>query len=125
MAFDPNLPANDSPLSSAEMRSQLQGLRDLIDSIPVGPEGPQGPEGPPGSEGPQGSEGPMGPDGPEGPPGPAGEVSLVDLTDAIDSTARNPQSVAPLALFVSDPPTQMEMQEVVDKVNELISALTR
>ena len=31
MAFDPNLPADHSPLSSAEMRVQLQGLKALID----------------------------------------------------------------------------------------------
>jgi hypothetical protein len=31
--FDPTKPANHSPLSSAEMRSQLNGLKDLIDAI--------------------------------------------------------------------------------------------
>src|ERR1051325_3734363 len=33
MAYDPNLPANGSPNSSAQMRSQLQGLKALIDAI--------------------------------------------------------------------------------------------
>jgi len=33
MAFDPTLPANNSPKSSAEMRSQLNGLKALIDAI--------------------------------------------------------------------------------------------
>jgi hypothetical protein len=28
--FDPNLPANHSPMSSAEMRGQLNALHDLI-----------------------------------------------------------------------------------------------
>jgi hypothetical protein len=31
--FDPTKPANNSPNSSAEMRSQLTGLKDLIDGI--------------------------------------------------------------------------------------------
>jgi hypothetical protein len=31
--FDPNLPANFTPLASAEMRAQLNGLKDLIDAI--------------------------------------------------------------------------------------------
>ncbi len=33
MPFDPTLPANNSPLVSAEMRAQLNGLKDLIDAI--------------------------------------------------------------------------------------------
>jgi hypothetical protein len=33
MPFDPNLPANNSPNSSAEMRSQLTSLKALIDAI--------------------------------------------------------------------------------------------
>jgi len=32
MAFDPNKPANNSPLSSAELRAQLAGLKALIDA---------------------------------------------------------------------------------------------
>jgi hypothetical protein len=47
MAFNPLLPANGSPDSSAEMRGQLTGLFDLIQSIPVGPTGATGPVGPP------------------------------------------------------------------------------
>jgi hypothetical protein len=33
MPFDPSLPANGSPNSSAQMRGQLQGLKELIDAI--------------------------------------------------------------------------------------------
>ncbi len=35
MPFDPTLPANGSPLVSAEMRSQLTSLKALIDAIPT------------------------------------------------------------------------------------------
>ncbi len=47
---------------------------------------------------------------------PAGEIS---------GTARNPNSVAPIPFTVSNPPTQAELQAVVDKLNELIGSLQR
>lgn len=39
--------------------------------------------------------------------------------------ARNPAAVAPLALTVSNPPTMTEVQQLADKVDELIAALQR
>ena len=33
--FDPSLPAPNSPLSSAVMRSQLTGLQTLIEAVPT------------------------------------------------------------------------------------------
>ena len=57
------------------MRSQLQGLKALIDDVPAGPQGPQGeagPQGPEGAPGPQGDPGPRGDQGPGG-TGPQGE----------------------------------------------------
>ncbi len=35
MPFDPAKPADHSPLSSAEMRSQFTGLNALIDAVPA------------------------------------------------------------------------------------------
>ncbi|MCB1064663.1 MAG: hypothetical protein KDN20_17300 [Verrucomicrobiae bacterium] len=137
MPYDPNLPIDDSEILSAELRSQFQGLRSLIDTIPVGPEGPQGPEGPegpmgpdgmPGSEGPQGTEGPPGEPGPPGDPGepgPPGEVTLMELEDAISGTAQNPASVTEMSFAIGDPPTQAEVQAIYVKVNELIAAVKR
>jgi hypothetical protein len=90
----------------------------------TGPQGPQGDIGPTGFDGPMGPQGPMGPDGaagspgPEGPPGPAGpmgEVSQAVLDAAIAGTSGNSNGVALLNLFVSDPPTQGEMQAVANK----------
>jgi len=43
--FDPNIPAANSPNSSAQMRAQLNGLKALIDAVPVGPQGPPGNDG--------------------------------------------------------------------------------
>ncbi len=34
MSFDPNLPQEGTDLDAAEMRSQLNGLRELIDAVP-------------------------------------------------------------------------------------------
>jgi hypothetical protein len=82
MPFDPNLPAQGAPNSSAVMRAQLNGLKDLIDAVPAGPPGPEGPPGEPGATGPQGEpgapgatggEGPQGAPGEQGPPGNTGE----------------------------------------------------
>ena len=33
MPFDPALPANNSPVSSAELRNQFTGLNELIDNV--------------------------------------------------------------------------------------------
>ena len=63
--------------------------------------------------------------GPEGPQGQAGEVTLQQLSDAIANTSANSDGVSTLDLFPSDPPTQAEMQDVVNKINELIEVLRR
>jgi hypothetical protein len=68
---------------------------------------------------------PLCPEGPAGPQGPPGDVSQAQLATAVPDTARNPLTVAPITFSPSDPPTQAEFQAVIDKVNELIAALTR
>jgi hypothetical protein len=45
MAFDPALPINHAKIVAAELRSQFNGVVDLIQTIPVGPAGPQVPPG--------------------------------------------------------------------------------
>ena len=141
MPYDPTLPLENTDIDAAEMRSQLQGLRDLIDTIPVGPQGPQGqdgatgPPGPPGDIGPTGVDGPMGPPGPagaagspgpEGPPGPqgpVGEVSQAQLDAAIAGAALNPVSVTGLAQTADGTYNPTQMQDVLNKLDELIAAL--
>ena len=89
---------------------------------PPGPAGNDGAQGPPGNDGPPG---PQGNDGAQGPPGPPGEVTNAQLQAAIDGSSANSNSVATLS-FGADPgynPTQM--QDVIAKINELISALRR
>jgi hypothetical protein len=45
MPFDATLPANNSLVSSAELRGQFTSLKALIDAIPAGPQGDAGPVG--------------------------------------------------------------------------------
>jgi hypothetical protein len=85
---------------------------------PGGPPGPQGPQGPPGQQGIDGTPG-------AGPQGPPGEVTNAALSVAIAGTSAISNSVALLGLVVSDPPTQAEVQQIADKLDELINALRR
>jgi hypothetical protein len=68
-----------------------------------------------------GAQGPPGADG-QGPPG---EVTNAALSVAIAGTSSNSNGVALLGLVVSDPPTQAEVQQIVNKLDELINALRR
>ena len=153
MPFDPNIPPNNGPNSSAQMRGQLTSLKALIDATPQGPPGPPGPQGNAGPAGPQGPQGDPGPQGPQGDPGgpqgpqgevgpagpqgatgpqgdpgpqgPEGEVTSAQLNAAIAGTSNNTNAIALLSLNVSDPPTQAELQAVANKLDELINALRR
>jgi hypothetical protein len=72
---------------------------------------------------------PRGSDGATGATGQNGEVTQVDLsnaiTDALSQTSHNTNHVSTLGLAVSDPPTQTEMQQIADKLDELITAMRR
>ena len=141
MPFDPSKPVNNSPLSSQEMRGQLNALNDAIAAIPAGPPGPVGPAfsniqigsvttGTPGSPaGAQvnvfGSNVELSFTIPAGDTGAPGEVSNATLAGEIAGTARNPNTVSMLGITVSNPPTQAELEQVIAKINELIGALAR
>jgi hypothetical protein len=74
-------------------------------------------------------QGPPGNDGAPGPQGPAGEVTTAQLAQeiafAFGGTSANSNTVQPLNLTVSDPPTQSDVQALANKLDELISALRR
>jgi hypothetical protein len=150
MPFDPTLPANNSPNSSAQMRGQLNGLKDLIDAIQsigsatvdgVNTLTPGEPAEvtltvsggtlhftfgiPQGLDGGDGGQGIQGEPGMPGMPGAPGEVSFQQLADAVATTSSNSNGVGTLGMAVSDPPTQSEMQQIADKLDELINALRR
>lgn len=137
-AYDPALPIDGSLIIASELRDQFQGLAAMIAAVPAGPPGPQGPVGPTGAQGPQGptgssgDSGPAGPPGPEGPAGPQGnpgEVTLSDMITSIDqalqSTSANSNTISPLGIAISDPPTQGEVQAILSTLNDLIYALRR
>ena len=101
MPFDPSKPANGSPLSSAEMRGQLNALKALIDALSTHVDDIVN----------------------------GYNTTLIDIenkeaTDFAD-TSKNSNGVTTLGLVVSDPPTQAQMQSLADKVDELILALRR
>ncbi len=104
MPFDPNQPAENSPLSSAVMRSQLTSLNALIAAIPAGPPGPQGPQ---------------------GPQGPEGEVTQAEMDAALSTTSSNSNAVAQLGESADSMYNQPQMQNLINKVDELILALRR
>ena len=145
--FDPNLPANNTPNSSAQMRGQLTSLKTLIDALTsinaaqidsVTTGNPGDPASvsvnvigstlgfsfslPRGQEGVAGQAGSNGSDGGQGP---MGEVSNAALAGAINGTSSNSNAVTTMGLVVSDPPTQAEMQSLANKMDELILALRR
>ena len=47
------------------------------------------------------------------------------ISTAISYTAANPSSMSPLSLTISDPPTQYEVQQMVDWMNNLFAGLYR
>ena len=80
MPFDPSKPADHAPLSSAEMRSQLNGLNQAISDT---------------------------------------------VNAAIAGTSNNSNAVSTLAQGASGGYDQNQMQQVLDKIDELINALRR
>ncbi len=134
MPFDPAKPADHTPLSSAEMRSQFTGLKALIDAAP-------GVTGTAVDSVTLGSVTSVSVALIAGilhfdfvfQPGPLGEVTQSQLGNELNQamlntlpqTSANSNNVSTLGLTVSDPPTQAEMQSVANKLDELINALRR
>ena len=134
-------------IRAGEMRAQFLGLKALVDAVPAGPAGPPGPEGPAfsnvqiggvttvdsgtsaaASVSVFGNTVELSFSIPKGEPGISG-VTSEDVASALVNErinhAQNPTSVAMLGLTISDPPTKAEVEAVMGKVNELISALQR
>ena len=143
MPYDPALPADHSPLVSAEVRGQLNGLKTLIDagalsgvvidSVTTLPPGEAATVSASIAAGvlhlsfglPQGMQGLQGEQGSLGATGPMGSVTPQNLDDAIATTARNPNAIGPFGGTFSDPPTQAEMVAFAAYVETLRAALVR
>ena len=131
--FNPTLPADNTPLVSAEMRSQLTSLKALIDAI-VSVQSAQidSVTTLPAGDAATVSATVIGntlhltfglPQGPEGPAG--GGLTQAELDAAIATTPNTANNVTPLGFTVSEPVSQYEGQQIVDKINELLAALYR
>ena len=132
MPFDPNLPATNSPNSSAEMRSQLTSLKALIDAIlTITAAQVDGvntlPPGNPASV----SLSVIGNtlhftfDIPQGEVGPMGEVSQAQLDSAIAGTSNNTNNVGTLGQSADFNYNQSQMQDVLNKLDEFLNAARR
>lgn len=132
MPFDPTKPANNTPNSSAEMRMQLTSLKALIDAIPNITSAEVSevltlPPGTPASVGISlnGSALTFSFQIPQGDVGAPGEVSAADLQSAITTTSNNCNSVGTLGQSADINYNQMQMQDIINKLDQLISTLYR
>ena len=138
MSFDPTKPSTGAPATSVELRSQLNALKALIDAVP-------GVTGATVDSVTIGSGTSVNVSLVTGilhfdfflQPGPPGEVTQAQLSNDLSNTANqamlntlpqtsaNSNNVALLSGTIGNPPTQAEVQENRDKINELIQALRR
>jgi hypothetical protein len=132
MPYDPNLPIENTLIDAVQMRSQLTGLRDLINAVPTITAAQVVsvntlPPGDPASVGVSisGSTLQFTFDIPAGESGPPGEVTSGQLTDAINTTAQNPSGVQPLNEGANPNYSDTQMQALINKVDELLAALIR
>ncbi len=136
MTFDPTKPANNSPNSSAEMRSQLTGLKALIDAIPtITAAQVDGvntlPPGTPANANLSvvGNTLHFTFDMPQGDSGPMGEVSTNDMniaiSNALSNTSNNTNGVGTLGQSADSSYNQMQMQDVLNKLDEFLTAARR
>ncbi len=136
MPFDPAKPANNSPNSSAEMRGQLTSLKALIDAIlTITAAQVDGvntlPPGNPANVSLQviGNTLHFTFDIPQGEIGPTGEVTTADMNNAISNaisgTSNNTNGVGTLGQSADFNYNQSQMQDVLNKLDEFITAARR
>ena len=133
--FDPSLPQENTPVDAVQMRGQLNSLKALIDALGsvTGATVDAVNSLPPGSPATV-SVTLTGttlhftfgiPEGQTGPQGTPGEVSQATLDAAISGTSNNSNGVTHLSQSADSGYNQGQMQQVMDKVDELITALRR
>jgi hypothetical protein len=135
MPFDPNLPQENTPVDAVQMRGQLNGLKDLIDAVPVINAAVIDnvttlPPGDPATVGLLLSGATLHftfgiPEGQTGPQGIPGEVTQAALDAAISGTSSNSNGVSLLSQSAFSYYEQTQMQDLLNKMDELITALRR
>jgi hypothetical protein len=133
MSFDPNLPQEGTPLDAVQMRSQLNGLKAIIDASLTAAQVDGVNTVEPGNPAnasvsvtgntlhftfgiPRGNDGSNGSNGSDGAQGPPGEISQAQLNSAINGTSNNMNGVSTLDSSFADP----DMEALRQKVNEMI-----
>jgi len=133
MPYDPNLPQPGTLADANQMRGQLAGLKDLIDAVPAISSAVVDAVDtlPPGAAATV-SVSITGtvlhlsfgiPQGEQGDSGPPGEVSAQDLADGLETRAHAIPAVDALELTAEPDYTPAQVQDIANKVNEIITAL--
>ena len=136
MPFDPTLPISGTPLQSAVMRGQFNGLKDLIDAVPTITSAVVDavntlPAGDPAAADASVSSGVLHltfgiPEGQSGPPGEVTQEGLDNaIIGALSQTSNNSNGVASLSEAADSSYNMNQMQTVMAKLDELINALRR
>ena len=121
MPFNPALPQNGSALSSAVVREQFNGLKALIDELPAGVTQ---------------QELSQAMDSLQTSVNEAVAMLQTDLESAVGNltteiettrqmSANNVDGINILDVVIGNPPSQEDVQAMVDKLNELINGLRR
>ena len=135
MPYDPNIPQANTEIDAVQMRSQLNGLKDIIDAVPTITAATIDavntlPPGDPATV----SASIVGttlhltfgiPQGAIGPQGSQGEVSQAALDAAIAGTSANSNGVSTFSQSADASYNQPQIQALFDKVDELITAMRR
>lgn len=100
MPFDPNYPTDGSLIKAAEFRAQFAALKALVDGLEARVAALEAVTA-------------------------GGVVAPGQLDTAIATTANNVNGIDPSGVGASDPPTQAELQDVMNKLAELIVGLHR
>ena len=97
MPFDPAFPPHGAEIKSAEFRAQFNALKEEIDDLPTNAQVNDAVTG----------------------------AITTATTNAAANSSANTNSVNLLGFTVSDPPTQSEVQAILEKLNEHLNAARR
>jgi hypothetical protein len=134
--FDPNIPQAGTEIDAVQMRSQLNGLKDLIDAVPTITSAQVDavntlPAGNPATADASVTSGVLHltfgiPEGQSGPPGEVTQEGLDNaIIGALSQTSNNSNGVAALSEAADSSYNMNQMQTVMAKLDELINALRR
>ena len=132
MPYDPNLPQAGTEIDAVQMRAQLNGLKSIIDAVPTITSAQVDsvntlPAGDPAEVAASviGDVLHLSFGIPQGQSGLPGEVTLADMNAAIATTSSNSNAVVNLNELAEGTYNQTQMQNLINKVDELINALRR